>query len=121
MEKKDEDASSSSDDPWLGADKFYHIIMCFSITLLFYSLSSLTSKPFLRRHAISIASIISLLVGAAKEAADHLGFFRSSGASFRDAIADIIGVFIASFALSLFRSKTYRSRSRSHPEGISLV
>jgi VanZ family protein len=115
MEKKDED-----DDPWLGADKFYHIIMCFSITLLFYSLSSLTSNPFLRRHAISIASIISLLVGAAKEVADHLGFFRSSGASFRDAIADIIGVFIASFALSLFRSKTYRSRS-SYPQGISLV
>ncbi|CAJ2661450.1 unnamed protein product [Trifolium pratense] len=113
MEVKDED------DPWLGADKLYHMIMCFSITLLFYFLSSLTSNPFLRRYAISIASLISLLAGAAKEAADHLGFFRSSGASFRDAIADIIGVFIASFALYIFRSKT--SRSRSHPQGISLV
>ncbi|XP_045807013.1 uncharacterized protein LOC123899826 [Trifolium pratense] len=114
MEVKDED------DPWLGADKLYHMIMCFSITLLFYFLSSLNSNPFLlRRHAISIASLISLLAGAAKEAADHLGFFRSSGASFRDAIADIIGVFIASFALYIFRSKT--SRSPSHPQGISLV
>ncbi|KAG4915488.1 hypothetical protein JHK87_053045 [Glycine soja] len=41
---------------------------------------------------------------AAKEAADHLGYFRSSGAFLRDALADILGVYIASFALSLFRS-----------------
>lgn len=114
MEKKDEDT-----DPWLGADKFYHIIMCFTLTLLFYALASFTSHPFLRRHAISIGSVFSLLAGAAKEAADHLGYFRSSGASFKDAIADIVGVFIASFALTLFRSKM--SRPRSHPQGISLV
>ncbi|CAK8535616.1 unnamed protein product [Lathyrus sativus] len=115
MVEKDEGAA----DPWLGADKFYHIFMCFSITLLFYFLASLTSHPFLRRHAISIASLVSLLAGAAKESADHLGYFRSSGASFRDAVADIIGVIIASLALSLFRSKT--SLSRSLPQGISLV
>ncbi|XP_027192171.1 uncharacterized protein, partial [Cicer arietinum] len=89
-------------DPWLAADKFYHVIMCFSITLLFYVFSFLTSHPFLRRHSISIGSVVSLLAGAAKEAADHLGYFRSSGASFKDAVADIIGVIIASFALSLF-------------------
>ncbi|CAI8611805.1 unnamed protein product [Vicia faba] len=114
MVEKDEDA-----DPWLGADKFHHILMCFSITLLFYFLASLTSHPLLRRHAISIASLVSLLAGAAKEAADHLRFFRSSGASFKDAIADVIGVFIASLALSLFRSKT--SPSRPLPQGISLL
>ncbi|XP_058759767.1 uncharacterized protein LOC131633075 [Vicia villosa] len=114
MVEKDEDS-----DPWLGADKFYHILMCFSITLIFYFLASLTSHPFLRRHAISIASVVSLLAGAAKEAADHLGYFRSSGASFKDAVADIIGVVVASLALSLFRSKT--SRSRTLPQGISLV
>ncbi|KAK7325290.1 hypothetical protein VNO77_29450 [Canavalia gladiata] len=86
-------------DPWLGIDKLYHILMCFCLTLLFYVLFSFT--PY-RRYAISIASLASLLAGAAKEAADHLGYFRSSGASFKDAVADLLGVLIASFALSLF-------------------
>ncbi|KAK7270626.1 hypothetical protein RJT34_25930 [Clitoria ternatea] len=87
-------------DPWLGTDKLYHVIMCFCLTLLFYTLVSFTS---FRRHAIPIGSVLSLLAGAAKEAADHLGYFRSSGASLKDALADLLGVFIASFALFLFR------------------
>ncbi|KAL2332515.1 hypothetical protein Fmac_020096 [Flemingia macrophylla] len=87
-------------DPWLGLDKAYHVVMCLSLTFLFYALASLT--PY-RRHAISIGSLLSLLAGAAKEAADHLGYFRSSGASIRDALADLLGVFIASFTLSLLR------------------
>ncbi|KAH1207297.1 hypothetical protein GmHk_15G042440 [Glycine max] len=93
----------SDRDPWLGMDKLYHVLMCFSLTFLFYALASLTPYPY-RRYAISIGSVLSLLAGAAKEAADHLGYFRSSGASLRDALADILGVCIASFALSLFRS-----------------
>ncbi|RDX65173.1 hypothetical protein CR513_56196, partial [Mucuna pruriens] len=87
------------EDAWLGIDKVYHVVMCLCLTFLFYALASLT--PY-RRHAISIGSMVSLLAGAAKEAADHLGYFRSSGASLKDALADILGVFIASFALSLF-------------------
>ncbi|KHN02063.1 hypothetical protein glysoja_039880, partial [Glycine soja] len=72
----------------------------YSLTFLFYALASLTPYPY-RRYTISIGSVLSLLAGAAKEAADHLGYFRSS---LRDALADILGVYIASFALSLFRS-----------------
>ncbi|KAJ1428503.1 hypothetical protein SESBI_09019 [Sesbania bispinosa] len=106
-------------DPWFAADKVYHVAMCFFFTILFYTLASLTPYPFLRRHAISIGSIASLLAGAAKEAADHLGYFQSSGASFKDAVADLLGVFIASFALALFRSRT--SHSHSHVREISLV
>lgn len=93
----------SDRDPWLGMDKLYHVLMCFSLTFLFYALASLTPYPY-RRYTISIRSVLSLLAGAAKEAADHLGYFRSSGAFLRDALADILGVYIASFALSLFRS-----------------
>ncbi|XP_027343462.1 uncharacterized protein LOC113856040 [Abrus precatorius] len=91
-------------DPWLGIDKLYHLLMCLCLTLVFYALASFT--PY-RRHAISIGSLASLLAGAAKEAADHLGYFRSSGASLKDALADILGVLIASFALSLFRSQPH--------------
>ncbi|RZB47182.1 hypothetical protein D0Y65_050994 [Glycine soja] len=75
----------------------------YSLTFLFYALASLTPYPY-RRYTISIRSVLSLLAGAAEEAADHLGYFRSSGAFLRDALADILGVYIASFALSLFRS-----------------
>ncbi|KHN22408.1 hypothetical protein glysoja_024917 [Glycine soja] len=56
-------------------DKLYHVLMCFSLTFLFYALASLTPYPY-RRYAISIGSVLSLLAGAAKEAADHLGYFR---------------------------------------------
>jgi hypothetical protein len=54
--------------------------------------SSLTSHvphllPFLRRHAIRVGSIGSLLSRSAKEAADQLGFFQSSGASSKEAVA----------------------------------
>ncbi|TKY48023.1 hypothetical protein E2542_SST25437 [Spatholobus suberectus] len=97
-------------DPWLGVDKVYHVLMCVCFTFVFYALASLT--PY-RRHAISIGSMVSLLVGAAKEAADHLGYFRSSGASLKDALADLLGVCIASFALSLFRSHFHTPRALS--------
>ncbi|CAJ1954995.1 unnamed protein product [Sphenostylis stenocarpa] len=104
-------------DPWLGMDKAYHLLMCFCLTFFFYAFASLT--PY-RRHAISIGSLLSLLAGAAKEAADHLGYFRSSGASLKDALADILGVCIASFALSLFPF-SFRSPPPPIPRALSLV
>ncbi|OIW03882.1 hypothetical protein TanjilG_30158 [Lupinus angustifolius] len=91
------------EDPWLGADKLYHFIFCFSLTILFSTLASFTPFPFLRRHSLLFGSISSLLAGAAKEAADHLGYFHSAGASTRDALADLLGVLLAFSALSLFR------------------
>ncbi|BAT91449.1 hypothetical protein LR48_Vigan05g226400 [Vigna angularis] len=104
-------------DPWLGIDKLYHLLMSFFLTFLFYAFASLTRY---RRHAISIGSLLSLFAGAAKEAADHLGYFRSSGASLRDALANILGVCIASFALSLFPF-SLRSPPPSHTRALSLV
>ena len=110
-------------DPWLAADKAYHIVFCFVLTVVFYRVASLTPYPFLRRHAIPLGSIASLLAGAAKEAADHLGYFRSAGASVKDAVADLLGVIIASSALSLYTLRIRRSLPLpdQHLRGISLV
>ena len=59
-------------------DKLYHFVFCFSLTLLFSTLASLSPYPSLRSHSISVGSIMSLLAGVAKEAADHLGIFPSA-------------------------------------------
>ncbi|ESQ35219.1 hypothetical protein EUTSA_v10009838mg [Eutrema salsugineum] len=98
------------EDPWLAPDKLYHVIFCFSISLLFSTLASLSRYSFLRRHSILIGSAFSLAAGAAKEAADHFGVFPSAGASARDAVADAVGVVIAAFLLFIWR-KSRRSRS----------
>ncbi|XP_035548106.1 uncharacterized protein LOC108984597 [Juglans regia] len=90
---------NNDEDPWWAPDKLYHLLFCFSLTILFSSLSARSRYPFLRRHSISVGSILSLLAGVAKEAADHLGFFQSSGASVKDAVADLIGVLIADLML----------------------
>ncbi|KAJ0007341.1 hypothetical protein Pint_30307 [Pistacia integerrima] len=97
------DSGNADQDPWLAPDKLYHVLFGFSLTLIFSALASCTRYSFLRTHSIRVGSILSLLAGAAKEAADHLGLFPSAGASFKDAVADVIGVLIASFALSLLR------------------
>ncbi|KAF7814486.1 Transmembrane protein [Senna tora] len=102
-------------DPWLAPDKVYHLLFCFFLTILFSFLATLTRHPFLRRHSIPVGSICSLLAGAAKEAADEFGYFPSAGASARDAVADVVGVLIASFALSVFRCST-----RSDPEMVEV-
>ena len=113
------------EDPWLAPDKLYHVLFCFSLTFLFSIMASITRYPFLRRHSIRIGSIASLLAGAAKEAADELGFFRSAGASAKDAIADISGVLLACFGLSLIkhwsRSRPDHGTDQSQTRGISLV
>ncbi|XP_050232741.1 uncharacterized protein LOC126681275 [Mercurialis annua] len=96
---------NNDQDPWLAPDKLYHILFCLSLTLFFSKLASLTRYSFLHKYSIQIGSILSLAAGAAKEAADHFGFFPSAGASFRDAVADLVGVLIAAFALSICRKR----------------
>ncbi|KAK9664516.1 hypothetical protein RND81_14G047700 [Saponaria officinalis] len=92
---------SKGEDLWTGTDKFHHLILCFTLTLFFSLLVVHTHHHFLRRHSTIIAASFSLLVGVAKEFADHLGYFRSSGASFKDCVADFAGVIIACLLLSL--------------------
>lgn len=92
-------------DPWVAPDKLYHFLFCFSLTLFFSTLSSLSRYPFLRIHSIWIGSVLSLFAGAAKETADQFGFFQSAGASSRDVVADLVGTLVAAMALSLGRKK----------------
>ncbi|XWS16528.1 hypothetical protein CRYUN_Cryun34aG0096400 [Craigia yunnanensis] len=104
MEDKSNNSNDDNDkDPWLAPDKLYHFLFCFFLTILFSTLASLSRYPFLRNRSIRVGSIISLVVGASKEAADQLGFFPSAGASARDAVADLLGVLIAAMALSLWK------------------
>ncbi|KAL0723601.1 hypothetical protein Bca4012_038200 [Brassica carinata] len=107
--------SDGGEDPWLAPDKFYHVVFCFTISLLFSTLASLSRYSFLRRHSIWIGSAFSLAAGAAKEAADQFGIFPSAGASARDAVADAVGVAIAALLLFLWKSR----RSRPVRMGVS--
>ncbi|KAL6134244.1 hypothetical protein ACLB2K_066476 [Fragaria x ananassa] len=91
-------------DPWLARDKLYHFLFCFSLTLLFSTFAARTPYRFLRCHSIRVGSLLSLLAGAAKEFADELGFFHSAGASAKDALANFLGVVVASLLLSLARN-----------------
>ncbi|KAL7168223.1 hypothetical protein ACSBR2_038623 [Camellia fascicularis] len=81
-------------------NKLQHILFCFSITIIFSLLASLTRYSFLRRRTIWFGSIVSLSAGAAKEVADELGFFKSAGASAKDAVADLLGILLAVLVLS---------------------
>ncbi|KAM7480282.1 hypothetical protein LguiA_028495 [Lonicera macranthoides] len=98
-------------DDWLARDKLYHVLFCFSISIFTSLLASRTRYLFLRRRSIFLGSIVSLAAGTAKEVADEFGFFKSAGASSKDAAADLLGVLIAAFVLSL--SKSIFSRRRS--------
>ncbi|KAJ0984898.1 hypothetical protein J5N97_003254 [Dioscorea zingiberensis] len=90
-------------DPWLGADKLEHFVACLLITLVVASLAGRSRLSFLRRRNATIGSLSALAAGAAKEAGDELGLWASSGASARDAAADLLGVLIASLSLALLR------------------
>ncbi|KAB1218786.1 hypothetical protein CJ030_MR3G026666 [Morella rubra] len=114
-------SNDNNKDPWCAPDKLYHLLFCFSLTILFSSLATRTRHPFLRRHSIRIGSIISMLAGAAKEAADHLGFFQSSGASAKDAVADLIGVLVAYILLSVFGLLVGPEKESIQARGISMV
>ncbi|KAI3785979.1 hypothetical protein L1987_45105 [Smallanthus sonchifolius] len=98
-------------DDWLAHDKLQHFLLCFSITITVSFLASRTRYSPLRRHSISVGCIVSLTAGAAKEFADELGFFKSSGASAKDAVADIVGVFVSVLALSIWNSFCSGDRS----------
>ncbi|KAH6755177.1 transmembrane protein [Perilla frutescens var. hirtella] len=88
-------------DDWLAADKLYHVLFCFSISIVSSLLAARTRYPFIRRRSIWIGSLISFAAGAAKEFADELGYFKSAGASSKDAAADLLGILIAALMLYL--------------------
>ncbi|KAK8488481.1 hypothetical protein V6N13_099666 [Hibiscus sabdariffa] len=77
----------------------FPLLLLSSPLLLRFSL--LSHYPFLRTHSIRFRSILSSLVGAAKEATDHLGPFPSAGASTLDVITDLLGMLVAAMVLSL--------------------
>ena len=77
--KKKNQCSMENGDDWLVVDKVYHILFCFSLTLLFSTLANRTRYRFLRRYSLWVASISSLAAGAAKEVADEIGFFKYAG------------------------------------------
>ncbi|CAN8305051.1 unnamed protein product [Cochlearia groenlandica] len=100
------------EDPWFAPDKLYHVIFCFTLSVIFTSVASLSVYSFLRRYSIWIGSAFSLAAGAAKEAADQFGVFPSAGASARDAVADAVGVLIAAFVLYLWKSRLDSGQTR---------
>ncbi|KAL3511959.1 hypothetical protein ACH5RR_024676 [Cinchona calisaya] len=91
-------------DEWLAIDKLYHVLFCFCINIIFTLIASRTRYAFIRSLSIWVGSIISLIAGAAKEIADEMGYFKSAGASAKDAVTDLIGTLIAALSLSLTKS-----------------
>lgn len=108
-------------DDWLAIDKLQHFLFCFSLTVLFSTVAARTPYPFIRSRSIWIGSLASLAAGAAKEAADEIGLFKSAGASFKDGVADLFGVLVASLVLYLCRSFSLRSKSDLVDRAILLV
>lgn len=102
-------------DDWLAPDKLYHVLFCFFISIISSLLASRTRYPFLRRRSIWIGSIFAFGAGAVKEFADELGFFKSAGASAKDAVADLLGILLA--AVMLYLSNCRTSSSRVRPDG----
>ncbi|XP_060205211.1 uncharacterized protein LOC132633035 [Lycium barbarum] len=98
-------------DDWIAPDKVYHVLFCFFIAMITTVLAERARYPFIRRRSILIGSIVSLAAGAAKEVADELGYFRSAGASTKDAVADVFGTLIAAFALSLYKKSSFIHRT----------
>ncbi|KAI3463455.1 hypothetical protein Pfo_020118 [Paulownia fortunei] len=102
-------------DGWLAIDKLYHVLFCFFISIISSLLASRTRYPFIRRRSIWVGSIVSFAAGSAKEFADELGFFKSAGASTKDAVADLLGILLA--AVMLYLSNCRSSASRVRPDG----
>lgn len=101
-------------DDWLAADKLYHVLFCFFISVVSSLLATRTRYPFLRRRSIWIGSLVSFAAGAAKEFADEFGYFKSAGASSKDAVADLVGILLAAMILYLFNCRA--STSRAEPD-----
>ncbi|XP_024533682.1 uncharacterized protein LOC112347273 [Selaginella moellendorffii] len=99
-------------DDWFARDKAQHLLVCMAIVLALGSALAFSSR--FRAWRIRIACVASLAAGAAKEALDELHVWNSSGASAKDAVADIVGALVGAAALwawpriweALSRSKT---------------
>lgn len=92
-------------DGWLALDKLEHFLLCFFLTVIFSLLVARFRLSLIRNRSIWVGSILSLVAGAAKEIADEMGYFQSSGGSVKDAIFDFLGTVVA--ALGLYLSKSY--------------
>ncbi|KAG6411127.1 hypothetical protein SASPL_129201 [Salvia splendens] len=89
----------------------YDVLFCFFISVVSSLLAAGTRYPFLRRRSIWIGSLLSFAAGAAKEFADELGYFKSAGASAKDAVADLIGILLAAVILCLLNYRASASRA----------
>ncbi|KAH0465495.1 hypothetical protein IEQ34_005598 [Dendrobium chrysotoxum] len=112
-------------DPWLAVDKLEHLIACFFISVLVATLARRSHRSFIRRRSVALGSVTALAAGAAKEAADEIGLWKSAGGSVRDAAADALGVALAAAVLaladSLKPSDQRRRNSDRDPEDPSVV
>ncbi|KAJ4754360.1 hypothetical protein LUZ62_088765 [Rhynchospora pubera] len=110
------------EDEWWALDKAQHLLACLLITLLVAALAGRSRHAFLRRRSAAIGSVASLFAGAAKEAGDEIGLWRSAGGSAKDAVADLLGVVLALIVIDLWR-RWVRStrRRRGEDEGLSMV
>lgn len=81
-----------NDDKWLSADKFQHLFACMIIVL--FGSQVATRFKFLQQWRVPIGTLLGLSAGFGKEALDLMGV-NGSKASFKDLIADVIGVIIA--------------------------
>ncbi|CAA0810097.1 Unknown protein [Striga hermonthica] len=102
-----------NDDGWLAIDKLEHLLFCFFISIVFSLLASKARYAVIRRRSILFGSIVSFAAGVAKEFADELGFFQSSGASFKDAVADLVGILISAVVLYLYNDRMSFRRVRT--------
>ncbi|OVA03172.1 hypothetical protein BVC80_7201g3 [Macleaya cordata] len=114
-----------NEDDWLALDKLYHVLFCFFISIFVSALANRTRYPFLRRWSIWLGSLVSMAAGAAKEAGDEIGLWKSAGASTKDAIADLFGILLASLSLSLYKfffsSSIKKQDEMAVIQGVSLV
>ncbi|KAJ3695439.1 hypothetical protein LUZ60_000816 [Juncus effusus] len=108
-------------DDWLAADKLQHFLACFLITLIVAALAGRSRHAFLRRRSAALGTIASIAAGAAKEAGDEIGIWRSAGGSVKDAAADLAGIVIALILIRLVkRFGSLRSESQGE-KGIGMV
>ncbi|KAI5660417.1 hypothetical protein M9H77_29210 [Catharanthus roseus] len=91
-------------DEWLAMDKLQHFLFSFFLTIIFSLLANRTPYSFIRNRSILVGSMVSLAAGAVKEVADEMGYFKSAGASAKDAIFDLLGTLVAALPLYLSRS-----------------
>ncbi|XP_075509912.1 uncharacterized protein LOC142546209 [Primulina tabacum] len=104
-------------DDWLAVDKLYHVLFCFFISIISSLIAAQSRCAFVRRRSIWVGSVVSSFAGAAKEFADELGFFHSSGASDKDVVADFLGILLA--ALVLYVSKHKPSSHGIKPDSLA--